>query len=101
MPERPVRANVKGTARPILRGGGTLSYAVFMAAFAALVGLAPAQAQDPKAWARPAGKVAAKVIPVWPGPAPGSEGWKQKEIEYRNEWDHKAMVRNVTAPTLT
>jgi acetyl esterase/lipase len=42
-----------------------------------------------------------KVIPVWPSVAPGSEGWKQKEVEYRNEWDRKAMVRNVTMPTLT
>jgi acetyl esterase/lipase len=33
--------------------------------------------------------------------APGSEGWKQKELEYRTERDRKAMVRNVTTPTLT
>jgi putative heme-binding domain-containing protein len=44
---------------------------------------------------------AGNVIPVWPGAAPGSEGWSQKELEYRNDWDHKAMVRNVTTPTLT
>jgi acetyl esterase/lipase len=74
---------------------------VFTATLTALVGLNPARAQDPKAKAPPADKAAAKVIPVWPGVAPGSEGWKQKEVEYRNEWDHKAMVRNVTAPTLT
>jgi acetyl esterase/lipase len=74
---------------------------VFTAAFTALLGLTSARAQDSKAEAPPAGKAAAKVIPVWPGVAPGSEGWKQKEVEYRNEWDHKAMVRNVTAPSLT
>jgi hypothetical protein len=65
------------------------------------VALTPARAQDPKAKAPPADQVAAKVVPVWPGLAPGSEGWKQKEVEYRNDWDRKAMVRNVTAPTLT
>lgn len=42
-----------------------------------------------------------KVIPIWPGAAPGSEGWTQKEIEYRNDRGGKAMVRNVTTPTLT
>jgi putative heme-binding domain-containing protein len=41
------------------------------------------------------------VIPVWPDRAPGSESWTQKELEYRNDWDHKPMVRNVTTPTLT
>jgi acetyl esterase/lipase len=41
------------------------------------------------------------VIPVWPGAAPGSEDWKQKEVEYKSDWDRKRMVRNVTAPTLT
>jgi hypothetical protein len=42
-----------------------------------------------------------RVIPVWPDRAPGSEGWTQKEVEYRNDWDHKRMARNVTTPTLT
>jgi putative heme-binding domain-containing protein len=51
--------------------------------------------------ARKAEGATGKVIPVWPGVAPGSEGWKHKEVEYRNEWDRKAMVRNVTTPTLT
>jgi acetyl esterase/lipase len=41
------------------------------------------------------------VIPVWPGIAPGSEGWTQKEVDYENSWDHRKMVRNVTTPTLT
>jgi putative heme-binding domain-containing protein len=49
---------------------------------------------------RGAGHVA-NTIPVWPSAAPGSEGWTQKELEYRNDWDHKAMVRNVTTPTMT
>jgi acetyl esterase/lipase len=63
-----------------------------------------ARAQDSKASAAPAAKVTEsgeRVIRVWPGVAPGSEGWTQKEITYRNDWDHKAMVRNVTTPTLT
>ena len=40
-----------------------------------------------------------KVIPIWPGVAPGTEGWTQKEVEYRE--GGKVMVRNVTTPTLT
>ncbi len=41
-----------------------------------------------------------RVIPVWPGPAPGSENWKQKEVEYPSR-SGKKMVRNVVTPTLT
>ncbi len=41
------------------------------------------------------------VINLWPGVAPGSENWTQKEISYKNTWDHKKMVRNVTRPTVT
>ncbi len=40
-------------------------------------------------------------IPIWPGVAPGSEDWTQKEVAYANAWDHKQMIRNVTKPTLT
>ena len=39
------------------------------------------------------------VIPVWPGAAPGSEDWSQKEVEYLN--GKQRMVRNVVKPTLT
>lgn len=49
--------------------------------------------------AKPVGSGGAQVIPVWPDKAPGSESWTQKEVEYRN--GTKAMVRNVTTPTLT
>jgi len=38
------------------------------------------------------------VIPVWPGIAPGSENWTQKEVDYTR--NNKQMVRNVTHPTL-
>jgi acetyl esterase/lipase len=41
-----------------------------------------------------------RVIPIWPGVAPGSEGWTQKEVEFRG-LDGKRMVRNVTTPALT
>lgn len=41
------------------------------------------------------------VIPIWKGPAPGSEAWTQKEIEYRNPQTGERMVRNVVTPTLT
>jgi acetyl esterase/lipase len=49
------------------------------------------------------GKVAGgadTAIPIWPGVAPGSEGWTQKEVEFRDQ-DNRAMIRNVTTPTLT
>jgi acetyl esterase/lipase len=39
------------------------------------------------------------VIPVWPGVAPGSENWTQKEVAYLN--GKQKMVRNVVTPTLT
>jgi acetyl esterase/lipase len=73
-----------------------------MAVVAALSGVAPAQ--DPRPRSAPAGKLAvpaAKVIPIWPGTAPGSEGWTQREVEHRNEWDKNLIIRNVTTPTLT
>jgi acetyl esterase/lipase len=41
-----------------------------------------------------------QVIPVWPGVAPGSENWTQKEVDYLNP-QKEAMVRNVVRPTLT
>ncbi len=40
------------------------------------------------------------VIALWPGVAPGSETWTQKELEYLNPRQEK-MVRNVVKPTLT
>jgi acetyl esterase/lipase len=41
-----------------------------------------------------------QVIPLWPGAAPGSESWTQKEVQYLNEQGQQ-MVRNVVTPTLT
>lgn len=52
-----------------------------------LLGLAPAFAQN-------------LMVPVWPGPAPGSESWKQQEIEYTQPSGEK-MVRNVVKPELS
>ena len=40
-----------------------------------------------------------KVIPIWPGVAPGSEGWTQKETT--SPMFGGMMVRNVTRPNLT
>ena len=40
------------------------------------------------------------VIPVYPGAAPGSERWTQREVAYQDERG-EAMVRNVVRPTLT
>jgi acetyl esterase/lipase len=62
------------------------------------------RAQDPEANSAPAEKAkspALRVIPIWPGVAPGSEGWTRKEVTHRNEWDRNLIVRNVTTPTLT
>jgi acetyl esterase/lipase len=42
----------------------------------------------------------ALIIPAWPGAAPGSEQWTQKEIEFSDPHGLK-MVRNVVRPTLT
>lgn len=39
------------------------------------------------------------VIPLYDGVAPGSETWKQREVEYLN--GTKRMIRNVVRPTLT
>lgn len=40
------------------------------------------------------------VLPIWPGVAPGSENWTQREAQYRG-FDGKLMIRNVVTPTLT
>src|SRR5262249_47549221 len=42
-----------------------------------------------------------EVIPLYPGVAPGSEGWKQQETESRNNAWQTPIVFNVTKPTLT
>src|SRR5947209_205018 len=41
-----------------------------------------------------------KVVPVWPGAAPGSESWKYEEKEVPGQ-DGAARISNVTRPTLT
>ena len=66
--------------------------ALTMGLAVALMG--PARAQDSK-------PDASKAIPIWPGVAPGSEGWMQTEVEFRNDADKKRMIRNVVTPTLT
>ena len=43
---------------------------------------------------------AQQVIPLWQGPAPGSENWMQQEVQYQNARG-ETMVRNVVNPTLT
>jgi acetyl esterase/lipase len=40
-----------------------------------------------------------QVIPVWPGVAPGSENWTQKEMESASP--NGASIRNVVSPSLT
>jgi len=61
---------------------------------------APSARSDEKVGSAPNGPEAEHaVIPVWPGVAPGSESWTQKEVDYAR--NNKQMVRNVTRPTLT
>jgi acetyl esterase/lipase len=69
-----------------MRSGIILSPLVWMAVLGVVVTAVQASAQQ-------------MVIPVWPGVAPGSESWSQKEVEYLN--GKQKMVRNVVAPTLT
>jgi acetyl esterase/lipase len=42
-----------------------------------------------------------RVIPVWPGDAPGSEKWTQKEVKHRDAWLRTKVIRNVVRPTIT
>jgi acetyl esterase/lipase len=42
----------------------------------------------------------AQTINLWPGTAPGSENWKQKEVTYENT-PVGTVVMNVVTPTLT
>jgi acetyl esterase/lipase len=42
-----------------------------------------------------------QVIPLWPGAAPGSEGWNYAETAKVSEKGTTWMVSNVTKPTLT
>ncbi len=42
-----------------------------------------------------------KVIPLWPGVAPGSEGWTQQEQEVFAPQLKSRIVHNVARPTLT
>jgi acetyl esterase/lipase len=41
------------------------------------------------------------VVPIWPGPAPGSESWTQKESESAIPGTQIKIIQNVTRPTLT
>jgi acetyl esterase/lipase len=43
---------------------------------------------------------AQQVISLYVGDAPGSEGWKQKEVEYKSARG-EACVRNVVHPSFT
>ena len=44
---------------------------------------------------------AERVIPLYDGPAPGSENWKQDEKENRTNLWNTRVVFNVSKPTLT
>lgn len=47
-----------------------------------------------------AGPAPAQVVNLWPGVAPGSEGWTQEEKTYENT-PVGTVIQNVTTPTLT
>src|SRR3954469_2541238 len=47
-----------------------------------------------------AGAAAAQVVNLWPGVAPGSEGWTQQEKTYENT-PVGTVIQNVATPTLT
>lgn len=47
-----------------------------------------------------AGPAFAQVVSLWPGVAPGSEGWTQQERTYEGT-PVGTVIQNVTAPTLT
>jgi acetyl esterase/lipase len=47
-----------------------------------------------------AGPAPAQVVNLWPGVAPGSEGWRQEEKTYENT-PVGTVVQNVATPTLT
>ena len=47
-----------------------------------------------------ASPAAAQVVKLWPGAAPGSEGWTQEEKTYENT-PVGTVIQNVTTPTLT
>jgi acetyl esterase/lipase len=49
---------------------------------------------------RVAGPASAQVVNLWPGAAPGSEGWTQQEKTYENT-PVGTVIQNVTTPTLT
>jgi len=42
-----------------------------------------------------------EVIRLWAGPAPGSENWKQKEVDFIDPRSGGETIRNVVEPTLT
>jgi acetyl esterase/lipase len=47
-----------------------------------------------------AGPASAQVVNLWPGAAPGSEGWTQEEKTYEGT-PVGTVIQNVTTPTLT
>ena len=47
-----------------------------------------------------AGAASAQVVNLWPGVAPGSEGWAQQEKTYENT-PVGTVIQNVSTPTLT
>jgi acetyl esterase/lipase len=49
----------------------------------------------------PAGEETEKVVPLYDGPAPGSEHWRRHEQEIKGEPGKPRIVFNVARPTLT
>ena len=70
---------------------------IFLCCFLAAVALAQAQVTAPAN----ENTAAPEVVPIWPGAAPGSEAWTQKETETVIPGTQIRIVQNVTRPTLT
>jgi acetyl esterase/lipase len=75
-----------------------MHFAVFGALAGVLVG-ANLIAQTPARVAAPSSVTEPMEIPLWPGVAPGSEGWTWHEQEYRTPGGR--AIRNIVRPTLT
>ena len=89
------RVNVADSIRR--RQRKSLIALVLMSAFSALVHAQEITNSNPQAAATPA--IAPKVVNIWPGVAPGSEQWKQKESTLGS--GPMQRIVNVTTPTLT
>jgi len=70
----------------------------------AVLAASPVRAQSRLSVAVPAATQSSdepQVVPIWPGPAPGSESWTQNEFDSVIPGTQIKIIQNVTRPTLT